>query len=167
MSEWENWFDQDDSESDRLPDSSLTLMLRPLVVDDFGRYLAGNIAPLDVGDWRRATVAREFWYEQAQQASQQALVACLPLPLKGSTGLLSPTCVVARTCVCAMQHLDWFWEMVEEWDDDQRRQLLCFWTSMSTVPAGESVCHANSHVMCLCMKSFDLCGRVFASDEDY
>lgn len=37
---------------------------------------------------------------------------------------------------CALQDLDWFWGMVGEMGDEQRRELLCFWTSMSTVPAG-------------------------------
>lgn len=37
---------------------------------------------------------------------------------------------------CALQDLDWFWEMVGEMGDERRRELLCFWTSMSTVPAG-------------------------------
>ena len=37
---------------------------------------------------------------------------------------------------CALQDLDWFWEMVGDMGDEQRRELLCFWTSMSTVPAG-------------------------------
>ena len=31
--------------------------------------------------------------------------------------------------------------MVTDMDDDQRRQLLCFWTSTSTVPAGASDLH--------------------------
>ena len=40
-----------------------------------------------------------------------------------------------------MQELDWFWQMVTDMDDDQRRQLLSFWTSTSTVPAGASDLH--------------------------
>ena len=35
-----------------------------------------------------------------------------------------------------LQDLNWFWGMVGEMGDEQRRELLCFWTSMSTVPAG-------------------------------
>ena len=35
-----------------------------------------------------------------------------------------------------LQDLEWFWQMVTDMDDTKRRQLLCFWTSMSTVPAG-------------------------------
>ena len=45
-------------------------------------------------------------------------------------------CVVVPTLSCALQDLDWFWEMIGEMGDEQRRELLCFWTSMSTVPAG-------------------------------
>lgn len=50
-----------------------------------------------------------------------------------------PSCTAAASF--APQELDWFWQMVTDMDDDQRRQLLCFWTSMSTVPAGASDLH--------------------------
>ena len=49
---------------------------------------------------------------------------------------------------CALQDLDWFWEMIGEMGDEQRREVLCFWTSMSSVPAG--VLHPTSFLtMCL------------------
>ena len=37
------------------------MMLRPMVVDDFGKHLAGELAPLNVGEWREATVTTNFW----------------------------------------------------------------------------------------------------------
>ncbi|KAL0039317.1 hypothetical protein WJX79_003044 [Trebouxia sp. C0005] len=92
-SEWYNFNEHNEK------NTSLEMMLRPMLVDDFGRHLAGTLAPLDVDDWRRATVTTGFYHP-------------------------------------AQQELDWFWQMVTDMDDDQRRQLLCFWTSMSTVPAG-------------------------------
>lgn len=39
-------------------------------------------------------------------------------------------------CPGAYQDFDWFWEMVHGMDEQRRRQLLSFWTSMSTLPAG-------------------------------
>ncbi|KAL0032905.1 hypothetical protein WJX77_005652 [Trebouxia sp. C0004] len=95
-SDWSSWHYDEDNETS----TDLRLMLRPMVVGDFGRHLAGTLAPLDVDDWRRATVTKDFWYRNGQQ------------------------------------ELDWFWQMITDMDDDQRRQLLCFWTSTSTVPAG-------------------------------
>ena len=58
-SEWLSW--------NAGTDTDLKLMLRPLVVDDFGRHLAGTLAPLDVIGWRQATVTPGFWYEAAAQ----------------------------------------------------------------------------------------------------
>ena len=76
VSEWPSW--TADEDNDGL--GYVKLMLRPLVVDDFGRHLAGVLAPLDVDDWRRATVTRGFWYQQAAQ------VRC--------------TCSLHLVCVC-------------------------------------------------------------------
>ena len=35
-----------------------------------------------------------------------------------------------------LQVVDLFWEAVESMQEEQRRQLLQFWTSLSTLPAG-------------------------------
>ena len=46
-----------------------------------------------------------------------------------------------------LQDLEWFWQMVTDMDDTKRRQLLSFWTSMSTVPAGESPLQNTSFIL--------------------
>ncbi len=72
ISEWPMWFDDTDNET--LND--LKLVLRPMVVGDFGRHLAGTLAPLDVDDWRQATVTKDFWYQNAQQVGSWLTCAC-------------------------------------------------------------------------------------------
>lgn len=62
-SEWQSWNPSEDTEAS----TDLKLMLRPLVLDDFGRHLSGTLAPLDVTGWRQATVTPGFWYETAAQ----------------------------------------------------------------------------------------------------
>ena len=37
-----------------------------------------------------------------------------------------------------LQGVEWFWEMVEGMRQEQRRQLLRFWTALHTLPAGQS-----------------------------
>ncbi len=71
-SEWSPWnYDEDNEIS-----TDLKLMLRPMVVGDFGRHLAGTLTPLDVDDWRRVTVTRDFWYQNAQQVCFWLACAC-------------------------------------------------------------------------------------------
>lgn len=64
VSEWEIWREGGKASS-VLPDN----MLRPLVVDDFSNQLAGDLAPLNVQDWRCYTDARDFYYPQAHKVS--------------------------------------------------------------------------------------------------
>ncbi len=73
-------------------------MLRPMVVGDFGRHLAGTLAPLDVDDWRRATVTRDFWYQNAQQVCFWLACACCThlQSLRIAVAGVSSACV---TCV--------------------------------------------------------------------
>ena len=71
-SEWPMWFN--DTDNEMLND--LKLVLRPMVVGDLGRHLAGTLAPLDVDDWRRATVTKDFWYQNAQQVGFWLACAC-------------------------------------------------------------------------------------------
>ncbi len=72
ISEWPMWFDDTDNET--LHD--LKLVLRPMVAGEFGRHLAGTLAPLDVEDWRQATVTKDFWYQNAQQVGSWLACAC-------------------------------------------------------------------------------------------
>lgn len=62
VSEWDIWREGGKASS-VLPDN----MLRPLVVDDFSNQLAGDLAPLNVQEWRRYTDARDFYYPQAHK----------------------------------------------------------------------------------------------------
>ena len=62
VSEWDVWREGGHT-SGRLLDQ----LLRPLVLDDFSCHLAGDLAPLNVQEWRRYTDARDFYYPQAHQ----------------------------------------------------------------------------------------------------
>ena len=72
ISEWSLW---NRGEDDEMP-PELKLMLRPMVVGDFGRHLAGTLAPLDVDDWREVTVTRDFCHQNAQQVYFWRAYAC-------------------------------------------------------------------------------------------
>ena len=67
VSKWESWRQGQD-------DKWLHTghMLRPLVLNDFSDQLAGDLAPLNVLEWRRCTSARGFHYEHAHKVG-----ACL------------------------------------------------------------------------------------------
>ena len=65
VSEWDTW-----TEGHEGADLKLDKMLRPLAVDDFSNQLAGDLAPLNAGEWRRCTDARDFHYEQAHKVNQ-------------------------------------------------------------------------------------------------
>lgn len=61
VSEWEAWSQSQDDK--RLHAGQ---MLQPLVLDDFSNQLAGDLAPLDVLEWRQYTDA-SFHYSRAYQ----------------------------------------------------------------------------------------------------
>ena len=65
MSEWDVWTEGHEGAVEQLDK-----MLRPLAVDDFGNQLAGDLAPLNVREWRRCTDARDFYYDQAHKVHQ-------------------------------------------------------------------------------------------------
>lgn len=69
VSDWAAW-----REGDKASGLLLEKMLRPLVVDDFSNQLAGDLAPLDVQEWRQCTDAREFYYPQAHKVYQPSLL---------------------------------------------------------------------------------------------
>lgn len=62
MSEWDAWTEGHEGVVEQLDK-----MLRPLAVDDLGNQLAGDLAPLNVREWRRCTDARDFYYDQAHK----------------------------------------------------------------------------------------------------
>lgn len=62
LSEWDVW-----TEDLEEADAPLDKMLRPLAIDDFSNQLAGDLAPLNVQEWRRCTDARDFYYDQAHK----------------------------------------------------------------------------------------------------
>ena len=59
ISEWAVWSDSGEDTKSGLP---LTSMLRPLVLEDFSEHLAGDMAPLNVQEWRECTEANGFHY---------------------------------------------------------------------------------------------------------
>lgn len=61
MSEWESWASQHDPND--WPDASH--MLRPILAEDFGSMLCGQLTPLCVNEWRTATAAQGFLYKDA------------------------------------------------------------------------------------------------------
>ena len=61
MSSWESW--QPEGSKDLDP----KMMLRPLALDDFSRHLAGDPSPLEVKQWRSATVTNDFYYRKGRQ----------------------------------------------------------------------------------------------------
>ena len=65
ISEWDTW-----TEGHEAADLQLDLMLRPLAVDDFSNQLAGDLAPLNVHEWRSCTDPRDFYYDQAHKVNQ-------------------------------------------------------------------------------------------------
>ena len=72
ISEWDTW-----TEGHEAADLQLDLMLRPLAVDDFSNQLAGDLAPLNVHEWRSCTDPRDFYYDQAHKVNQLCFLASL------------------------------------------------------------------------------------------
>ena len=93
MSDWDSWHDKCSEETAR--DSKN--MLRPLMVDDFSRHLAGKLAPLNVAEWRAATTIRtSFACPGAYQVS-----ISLAMTLTMHNTWMRSTCCSCSTCLNA------------------------------------------------------------------